>query len=78
MKVNPDRKDVDEHVARIKRIRDYYDATGRDRIILGAVAGAVFDEKVRDYAVENGFYAVCQSGDAVSIKVPEGFKPREW
>jgi len=65
-------------ISGLKRIHAYYDGTGRDRKILGAIAGAVFEENVRDYAVESGFYAVCQSGDTVSINVPEGFKPREW
>ena len=60
------------------RIRAYYDSTNRDRKILGAIAGAVFDKNVRDYAIENGFYAVSQSGDTVSINVPEGFMPCEW
>jgi len=78
VKVSPDKKDVDEHVTRVKKIRAYYDSTNSDRKILGAIAGAVFDENVRDYAIENGFYTVSQSGDTVSINVPEGFIPREW
>ena len=41
VKVKPDRKDVDEHIDRVKKIRAYYDNSGRDRKILGAVAGAV-------------------------------------
>ena len=78
VKTKPGMEDVDGHVARVKKIRAYYDSKGRDRKILGAVAGAVFPKNVRDYAVKNGFFAVCQSGDTVSINVPEGFKPREW
>ena len=78
MKAKPNKKDVDEHAARLKKIRAYYDGKGRDRIILGAIAGAVFNKNVRDYTVKNGFYVVCQSGNSVSISVPEGFKPREW
>ena len=78
VKVNPNKKDVDEHVTRVKKIRTYYDSTNNDRKILGAIAGAVFDDTVRNYAIENGFYAVSQSGDTVSINVPEGFIPREW
>ena len=78
VKTKPDKKDVDEHVARLKKIRSHYDGKGRSQKILGAIAGAVFDETVLNYAVENGLFVVCQSGDAASINVPEGFQPREW
>ena len=78
VKVKPCIKDIDDHAARLKKIRAYYDGAGRERKILGAIAGAVFPRNVQDYAIKNGFYAIRQSGDTVSINVPEGFKPREW
>jgi hypothetical protein len=78
VKAHPDVADVDEHVERLQKIRAHYDGKGDTRKILGAVAGAVFSDNVRRYAIRNGFYTIVQSGDTVSIDVPEGFQPREW
>jgi hypothetical protein len=69
---------VNDHIDRLKKIREYFDNAGDKRKILGAVAGAVFKDNVRDYAVKKGFFVLAQSGDTMFIDVPKGFMPREW
>ena len=69
---------VNEHADRLKKIREYFNDVGDKRKILGAVAGAIVNKNVRDYAVKKGFFVLAQSGDTMFIDIPEGFMPREW
>jgi hypothetical protein len=59
-------------------LRRYFDAREDRRKLLGAAAGAIVREKVRDYVEKSGFYLIEQSGDTVKIEVPDGFEPRIW
>jgi hypothetical protein len=48
-------------------------------VYLGAVAGVVFSESEKNYAMKNGFYVIEPSGDTFTITKPEGkYHPREW
>jgi hypothetical protein len=70
--------DVREHTQRMAKLRRYADEHGDKRKLLGAVAGGIASEEVKDFAVKSGFFVLEQSGDTVRISVPEDFKPREW
>jgi hypothetical protein len=49
------------------------------RAYLGAIAGGIVRDSVKDYALKNGFYVLEQSGDTMSIAaVPEAWKPKRW
>ncbi|MCL2374463.1 MAG: hypothetical protein FWC65_04400 [Treponema sp.] len=78
VKAKPKQKDIDNHVARIEVLRRNASAHQRASKFLGAVAGAIMSDEMRDYIIENGFYAIEQTGDTVKISIPEGFEPREW
>jgi hypothetical protein len=78
VKAKPLMKDVDGHKKRMAVIRNRGDEHGDQRKFLGAIAGAIMTDTVRNYALESGFYVIEQSGDTVKIDVPKGFKPREW
>ncbi|MDR1373761.1 MAG: hypothetical protein LBJ24_02180 [Treponema sp.] len=69
---------VDEHVERMEKLRRYADDRGDKRKFLGAVAGAIVAENVKEYALKKGFYVIRQSGDTVTIENANTFKPREW
>jgi hypothetical protein len=71
-------KDVDEHLERMDKLRRYADDRHDTRKFLGAVAGAIVANNVKEYALKKGFYVIKQSGDAVSIENPSGFQPRKW
>ncbi|MDR0389558.1 MAG: hypothetical protein LBH73_05765 [Spirochaetaceae bacterium] len=70
--------DVRDHIRRMETLRKYGDEHGDRRKILGAAAGAIASEEVKNFAIKSGFFVLEQSGDTVKISVPEGFKPREW
>ncbi|MDR1315818.1 MAG: hypothetical protein LBK13_02995 [Spirochaetales bacterium] len=69
---------VQQHVERMKKLRRYWDAHNDNRKLIGAVAGAIMEDSVKDLARVTGFYAIVQSGDTLRIEVPEGFTPRVW
>ena len=64
---------------KLERFRRDADAKGDKRRFLGAVAGAVVEGEAREVAHKNGMYVIVPSGKAMEVvKVPEGFKAREW
>jgi hypothetical protein len=68
---------IDKHIERLKEMRKYADLHGDKRIFLGAVAGIVVTDKVRDYALSKGFYFIEYAGETFYITPPSG-KPKEW
>ena len=78
VKAKPVQKDVDDHVNRMEILRSRADARNDKRRFQGAIAGAIMHEAVKNYAHKTGFYIIEQTGDAVRIAIPKGFKPREW
>ena len=73
--------DVREHIEQLEKYRRHVNAKGHgDRCrFIGAVASAVADQNVIDFAQRKGFYVIVQSGVAVEIiPPPEGFSAKEW
>jgi len=68
---------INSHLIRLKKMRRYADLHGDKRIFLGAVAGIVVTDKVRDYALSKGFYFIEYAGETFYITPPSG-KPKEW
>jgi hypothetical protein len=71
-------EDIKDHVKRLEILRGVADEHNDTRKYLGAVAGAVVDQEVSDYARKTGFYVMISSGEAVDIEVPAEFKPHIW
>jgi hypothetical protein len=78
VKSKPLVRDVDDHKKRMALVRENADAHQDRRKYLGAIAGAIMSDAVRNYALKCGFYVIEQSGDTVKIDPPPGFVPREW
>ena len=78
VKAKPLEKDVDEHIGRMEILRRRADVRSDKRKFQGAIAGAIMNDSVRNYAHKTGFYVIEQTGDTVKINIPKGFKPREW
>ena len=70
---------VNDHLQRMERIRQYFDMQGEKRKLVGAVAGGYVNDSVLKYAQKQGLYVIIQTGDAVAIAdLPPDFKAREW
>jgi hypothetical protein len=79
VKTKPAVEDVQDHVKRMEILRRYADEHRDQRKYLGAVAGGIMGDQVRDFALKTGFYVLEQSGDTVKLAAaPEPWKPRTW
>jgi hypothetical protein len=70
-------EDVDEHVKRMEKIRQYADLHNDKRQFFGAIAAAVIDEDANRYTLTQGFYIIEPSGEDVKI-IPPVSKPKVW
>ena len=70
-------EDVNDHIVRLEKMRNYADLHGDKRSFLGAVAGVVMTSNVKEYALGQGFYVIEPSGETFNITPPIG-KPKEW
>ena len=77
VKTKPTTKDVKDHIKRLDKMRVYADLHGDKRTFLGAVAGAVMTDNVKEYALKQGFFVIEPSGETFNIIPPNG-KPKEW
>jgi hypothetical protein len=76
VKSKPSTGDISEHVERMAKVRAHADLHGDRRKFLGAVAGMIFNENEKQYALKNGFYVLEPSGETFNITIPDGIK--EW
>jgi len=70
-------EDVKEHIERLEKMRKYADLHGDKRTFLGAVAGVVTTDNVKEYALKQGFFVIEPSGETFNI-IPPNNKPKEW
>jgi methylthioribose-1-phosphate isomerase len=79
VKSKPTTENVTEHIERMEKVRNHGDQHGDNRTFLGAVAGIVFNDNVKQFALKCGFYVIEPSGETFIITAPEGkYTPREW
>jgi hypothetical protein len=79
VKSKPTPEDINDHIRRMEKVRRHADLNGDRRIFLGAVAGMVMNDDMRDCILGHGFYAIEPSGDTFNITVPEKeYRLREW
>jgi len=65
------------HVERMEKMRTYSDLHDDKRTFLGAVAGVVIPDNIKELALTNGFFVIEPSGETFNITPPHG-KPKEW
>jgi ribosomal protein L9 len=68
---------INYHLSRLEKMRNYANLHGDKRAFLGAVAGIVVTDEVKDYALNQGFYFIEYAGENFYITPPLG-KPKEW
>jgi hypothetical protein len=76
-KSKPNIDDINNHIERMEKVRRYADLHGDKRKYMGAVAGVVFGDEEKDYALKKGLYVIEPSGETFNITAPAG-SPREW
>ncbi|MDR1211138.1 MAG: hypothetical protein LBK40_02780 [Spirochaetaceae bacterium] len=79
IKTKPNIDDINDHIGRMGKLRRYADLHGDERKYFGAIAGVVFSDSEKIYALKNGFYVIEPSGDTFTIIEPKGnYYPHEW
>jgi hypothetical protein len=78
VKSEPKEKDIERHITRLKILREYRSKHRDIRKIRGAIAGAIFPVKIKEAAIDAGFYVLEQSGDTMKMDMPDNFVPGEW
>jgi hypothetical protein len=79
VKTDPSTSDVDEHIKRMEALRAYADYHNDGRDYIGAIAGGIMNESVKNYAMKKGFYVLEQTGETMNIAAtPETWKPKKW
>jgi hypothetical protein len=79
IKTRPSVEDINDHIGRMEKPRYFADLHGDKRKYLGAMAGVVFSDSGKIYALKKGFYVIEPSGDTFNIIEPRGeYYPREW
>jgi len=68
---------INEHIERLKKMRKYADLHNDKRSFLGAIAGVVIPENIKENALKQGFFVLEPSGETFNITSPYG-KPKEW
>ena len=77
VKTKPTTEDVQDHIVRLEKMRRYADLHGDKRTFLGAVAGVVMADNVKEFILKQGFFLIQPSGETFNITAPSG-KPKEW
>jgi predicted AAA+ superfamily ATPase len=78
VKARPEADDIEHHIKRLEILRESRNKKKDGRKILGAIAGAIFEDKVKEAVSKAGFFVIVQSGDTMKIEMPEGFVPKAW
>jgi hypothetical protein len=79
IKNKPNIDDINDHIERMEKLRKHADLHKDKRRYLGAIAGVVFSENEKIYALKQGFYVIEPSGDTFNITEPKGvYHLREW
>jgi hypothetical protein len=63
-------EDVDDHLLRMEKVREYANVHGDKREFLGAIAAAIVENSARAYALKKGFFVIEPSGENIKITKP--------
>ena len=76
-KSNLKQQDVDEHLARLAKIKRLLPKYANSRV-MGAVAAMVIPDNVARYAYSKGLFVIGQSGEHLEIRNDAEFQPMIW
>jgi hypothetical protein len=76
VKSKPTTEDITDHIERMAKVKAHAQAHGDRRKFMGAVAGMVFNNNEKIFAMKNGFFVIEPSGETFNITPPD--QPKEW
>jgi chromosome segregation ATPase len=79
IKIKPNDDEINDHIERMEKLRRHADLHNDKRKYLGAMAGVVFSESAKIYALKKGLYVIEPSGETFAITEPKGiYHPHVW
>jgi Holliday junction resolvase-like predicted endonuclease len=79
VKSKPTTENITEHIERMGKVRAHANLHNDNRKYLGAIAGMVFNDNEKIFAMKNGFFVIEPSGETFTVTEPKGnYSPREW
>jgi hypothetical protein len=76
-KVTPEESDINSHLERLSKVYEYFKVRySYEKIVIGAIAGTVFTDRVKEIAIQKGLFVISPSGNSFKIDVPENFQPK--
>jgi hypothetical protein len=70
-------RDVKRFIQTLERFKKVFPKHKNDKLY-GAVAGIKIDERVNEYAIQEGLFLIQPTGDSVAIANSHDFQPRTW
>ena len=70
-------RDVKRFIQTLERFKKAFPKHKNDKLY-GAVAGIKIDERVNEYAIQEGLFLIQPTGDSVIIANSHNFEPRVW
>jgi hypothetical protein len=70
-------RDVKRFLQTLERFKQAFPKRKNDKLY-GAVAGIKIDERVNEYAIQEGLFLIQPAGDSVIIANSSDFKPKAW
>ncbi|MDR2478842.1 MAG: hypothetical protein LBD48_05955 [Treponema sp.] len=79
LKASPQYDHIKEHIERMEKMRIFANGRGDSRKYLGAVAGIIFNQNEKRFALKCGLYVIEPAGDTFIVTAPESeYQPHEW
>jgi exonuclease VII large subunit len=76
VKLKPLEKHIEHHIKQLKILKEnWISILKRNKKFMGGIAGAIWDETMKDAVHDAGLFVIEQSGDTMRIDMPEGWTP---
>jgi flagellar biosynthesis GTPase FlhF len=79
VKLKPLEKHIEHHIKQLKILKEnWISILKRNKKFMGGIAGAIWDQTMKDAVHDAGLFVIEQSGDTMIIDMPQGWKPVEF
>jgi DNA repair exonuclease SbcCD ATPase subunit len=76
VKLKPLEKHIEHHIKQIEILKEFWISVKKDRKkFLGGIAGAIWDDTMKDAVHNAGLFVIEQSGNALRLDMPKGWTP---
>jgi predicted AAA+ superfamily ATPase len=79
VKLKPLEKHIEHHIKQLEILKEFWISVKKEhKKFLGGIAGAIWDDAMKDAVHNAGLFVIEQSGNALRLDMPEGWVPAEF